>query len=163
MAGAADADVQLIGQAFPGLPLNGSLAANRKAAREYVGARKELLAQVLAQDLDAVPEAATAKPPPFYTARELLETVFPEQHWAVPDILLEGLALLAGRPKMGKSWLALQIASAVGTGGMTLGRTVEPGLRAVHRPGRRLPPAAEPHADPALGARGRGGLLRRVA
>jgi len=124
MAGATDADVQIISQAFPDLQLNGSRAANRKAASEYVGARKELLAEILTLDLDEAPQAAAAKPRTSYTARELLETIFPEPRWAVPDILPEGLALLAGRPKMGKSWLALQIACAVGTGGIVLGRRV---------------------------------------
>jgi hypothetical protein len=86
------------------------MEANRRAAREYVGARNALLAQILAQDLDVVPEAAAAKSRSFYTARELLGTKFPEPRWIVPDILPEGLTPLAGRPKVGKSWLALQIA-----------------------------------------------------
>ena len=127
MAGAADADLQLIGAAFPDLPLNGSKEANRRAAREYVGTRNALLAQILAQDLDMVPEAAATKSRSFYTARELLGTKFPEPRWIVPDILPEGLAPLAGRPKVGKSWLALQIACAVGTGGSLLGRRVNRG------------------------------------
>jgi predicted ATP-dependent serine protease len=37
------------------------------------------------------------------------------------------ITLLAGRPKIGKSWLALQIAHAVGTGGQVLDRQVERG------------------------------------
>ncbi len=127
MAGATDADLHLIGQAFPDLPLNGSKEANRRAVREYVGERKELLDQILAQDLDMTPEAAAAKPRSFYTTRELLLTRFPEPRWTVPEILPEGLAPLAGRPKIGKSWLALQVACAVGTGGMVLGRRVNKG------------------------------------
>jgi RecA-family ATPase len=38
-----------------------------------------------------------------------------------------GLTMLAGRPKQGKSWLALQIAVAVGTGGKLLGLDVPKG------------------------------------
>jgi hypothetical protein len=35
--------------------------------------------------------------------------------------------VFAGRPKLGKSWLALQIALAVAVGGVVLGRKLEPG------------------------------------
>lgn len=56
---------------------------------------------------------------------ELMATVFPEPTWVLPGILPEGLGVLAGRPKRGKSWLALQIASAVTSGKMTLGRATE--------------------------------------
>ena len=52
----------------------------------------------------------------------LLTTTFPEPHWAIKDIMPAGLAMLAGRPKAGKSWLALQIARDVSTGGNFLDR-----------------------------------------
>lgn len=42
--------------------------------------------------------------------------------WVIPGILPEGLTLLAGRPKIGKSYLLLNICSAVTTGGVALGR-----------------------------------------
>ena len=41
--------------------------------------------------------------------------------YVVPDILVEGLTLLAGKPKVGKSWLLLHTAIAVARGGFTLG------------------------------------------
>lgn len=62
-----------------------------------------------------------------WTVSELLSAEFPEPKWAVPELLPAGLVVLAGRPKLGKSWLSLQIAVAVGTGGVVLGRKVEPG------------------------------------
>jgi RecA-family ATPase len=40
----------------------------------------------------------------------------------VPDLLYEGLNLLAARPKTGKSWLALNLANAVASGGTALGK-----------------------------------------
>jgi hypothetical protein len=40
----------------------------------------------------------------------------PEPRWAVEELLPEGLCILAGPPKLGKSWLALQIALAVAGG-----------------------------------------------
>lgn len=60
------------------------------------------------------------------TAAEILTTDYPEPRWIVPGILPEGFTLLAGKAKLGKSWLALQIAQAVGTGGMVFDERVEP-------------------------------------
>ena len=56
-----------------------------------------------------------------YTAQELLETDFPEPRFAVPNVIAEGLNLLVGAPKLGKSWLALNIGIAVASGGHALG------------------------------------------
>ena len=42
--------------------------------------------------------------------------------YVVPDaVIVEGLTLFAGKPKIGKSWLMLHAAFAVATGGFTLG------------------------------------------
>lgn len=49
---------------------------------------------------------------------------FAPLRWAVPGLLPEGLAILAGKPKFGKSFLALQLAVAVATGGKAL-RSIE--------------------------------------
>jgi AAA domain/Winged helix-turn-helix DNA-binding len=57
-----------------------------------------------------------------WTAVELMATSFPEPRWAVPGIVAEGLNLLAGPPKCGKSWLALGLGVSVATGGKALGR-----------------------------------------
>jgi hypothetical protein len=61
------------------------------------------------------------------SAKEILTTDWPEPIYAVPGILPVGLTLLAGRAKLGKSWLSLQIAQAVATGGVVLGENVESG------------------------------------
>jgi hypothetical protein len=53
---------------------------------------------------------------------ELLEREFPEPEAIVPGVLLEGLLLLAGKPKLGKSRLMLDITVAVSLGGKALGR-----------------------------------------
>ncbi|MFL0587685.1 bifunctional DNA primase/polymerase [Sphingomonas olei] len=55
------------------------------------------------------------------TARELLLLDFPPVKWIVPNIIPEGLTVLAGAPKVGKSWLALDIATAVAEGAPALG------------------------------------------
>jgi RecA-family ATPase len=50
----------------------------------------------------------------------LLARQLPPIQWAIPEILPEGLTLLAGKPKLGKSWLALAMALAVASGGVAL-------------------------------------------
>lgn len=53
---------------------------------------------------------------------------FAPVRWTVPGILPEGVTLLSGKAKMGKSWLALGWCIAVATGGAALGkRRVEQG------------------------------------
>ena len=61
------------------------------------------------------------------SADTVLNTDWPEPVWAIPHYLPVGLTILAGKPKVGKSWLSLQIAYAVAAGGRTLGEPVEPG------------------------------------
>ncbi len=46
--------------------------------------------------------------------------------WAVPGVFPEGLSLLVGPPKVGKSWLSLSLALACASGGMALGRISVP-------------------------------------
>jgi predicted ATP-dependent serine protease len=41
--------------------------------------------------------------------------------YVVPNLFVEGITLLAGKPKVGKSWLLLHAALAVARGGFTLG------------------------------------------
>ncbi len=62
-----------------------------------------------------------------WTLSELLTTDFPEPNWIVPEIVQEGLVMLAGRPKIGKSWMLLQLAGAVASGGMFLDKKTEQG------------------------------------
>lgn len=57
-----------------------------------------------------------------FTLTELLAMDFPELRWAVRGILAEGVNLLAGAPKTGKSWLGLNLALAITHGGKALGR-----------------------------------------
>ena len=61
------------------------------------------------------------------SSAELLAKPLKEPLWIVPDLLPGGLVILAGRPKLGKSWLALQICLAVATGGEFFGKKIERG------------------------------------
>ena len=62
-----------------------------------------------------------------FNAADLQTKEFPPIQWTVPDVLPEGLTILAGKPKVGKFWLALDIAFAVAGGGAVLGRECDPG------------------------------------
>lgn len=67
-------------------------------------------------------------PPTTISAAFLLGLELPEAKWAVPGVLPEGVTILAGKPKIGKSWLGLGLGIAVGSGGHALGQiAVEPG------------------------------------
>ena len=51
---------------------------------------------------------------------QLCDQQFPELRYVVPGLFPEGVTLLASRPKLGKSWLLLQIGLAVANGVTTL-------------------------------------------
>ncbi|TMJ62924.1 MAG: AAA family ATPase, partial [Alphaproteobacteria bacterium] len=55
------------------------------------------------------------------SAADLVAREFKEPKWAVPAIVAEGLTILAGKPKTGKSWAALDFAVAVAGGYNALG------------------------------------------
>lgn len=72
--------------------------------------------------------AGDPQPPKLvWSVADLLTTKFPDPKWAIRELLPAGLVVLAGRPKLGKSWLSLQMAVAVGTGGVVLNRKVDVG------------------------------------
>jgi hypothetical protein len=87
-------------------------------------------------------EAAPAKLRTSWTADELMATDFPPVRWAVPGLIAEGVNLLAGPPKVGKSWLSLGLALSVAAGVPALGSVeVEAGpvlYLALEDTGRRL-------------------------
>ncbi|ANT53270.1 AAA family ATPase [Mesorhizobium amorphae] len=51
----------------------------------------------------------------------LMATLFPPIRWVVTGYVPEGLAILAGRQKLGKTWLAIDFALAVACGGTAMG------------------------------------------
>ncbi|QGF24743.1 AAA family ATPase [Raineyella fluvialis] len=50
------------------------------------------------------------------------QQTFPPLQWMIPGIVPEGFSLLVGGPKMGKSWMSLDFALAVASGGKALGK-----------------------------------------
>lgn len=82
--------------------------SGRARAREYMaGKANEPMPRPL------VPETITAE--------ELMQREYRPPKWAVPDLVPEGLTILAGKPKTGKSWLALDFCVSVAAGGYALG------------------------------------------
>jgi RecA-family ATPase len=59
--------------------------------------------------------------PKLTSAAELVAREFKEPKYAVPHLITEGLTILAGKPKIGKSWAALDFAVAVAGGYSALG------------------------------------------
>jgi RecA-family ATPase len=81
--------------------------------------------------------------PPLRTisSTQILNTEYPDIPWLVPDYLGPGLTFLYGKPKVGKSWLALQLALSVMVGGKMFERDVPQGrvlYLALEDSGRRL-------------------------
>ena len=59
--------------------------------------------------------------PEFISAPNLWRMRHEPTRWAVRQILPEGVTLLCGKPKTGKSWLAIHLGISVGAGGLALG------------------------------------------
>lgn len=55
------------------------------------------------------------------TSAALQTMVFPPLRYLIPNVIPEGVSLLVSRPKLGKSWLALDIGIAVAAGRFVLG------------------------------------------
>lgn len=75
-------------------------------------------------------EAAPAndnQPSAFIDAQTLLGLEFEPIKYVIPGYVAEGLTILGGRPKLGKSWLALDWVVAVASGGLSLGVRCEQG------------------------------------
>ena len=56
------------------------------------------------------------------TVSALMKMEFPDPKWMVPSIIPEGLSILSGKPKIGKSILSVNLAVAVAMGGKALGK-----------------------------------------
>jgi hypothetical protein len=65
--------------------------------------------------------ASNRERPKEFTAAELQSMQFSGLKWVVRGLITEGLTLFIGKPKLGKSWMCLDIAQAVATGQRTLG------------------------------------------
>jgi hypothetical protein len=80
-----------------------------------------------AEEIRAAADAAKIVPFPaakratHMTLAQLLDADFPEPTYAVTELVQKGLTILAGRPKLGKSWLVLDLALAISTNKKAMG------------------------------------------
>lgn len=81
---------------------------------------EELLREEHARNL--AQNAKGVQSSPIIDARAIFNGDYPEPEFVISDLLLRGTTILAGRPKIGKSWLALQLALSVARKSRALGR-----------------------------------------
>lgn len=73
------------------------------------------------------PPGATMEPPAIITACDLMHKEFTAPRWVVDGLIGPGLTVMAGKPKHGKSWLALELAWAISCGQPIDGRATNQG------------------------------------
>lgn len=79
--------------------------------------RAEVAAQSAQDPSEPLPQPKEGGPDPTVkTAAEIWETDYPDPSWLVEGVLTEGLTILGGRSKIGKSWLVLDLAVSVALG-----------------------------------------------
>jgi hypothetical protein len=80
--------------------------------------------EIISGDASLVPFVVGGGPRPIepegFTVEELMMMDFPDPVWVVNEFLPEGLTLLCGKPKQGKSFLALNVGVSIGYGGKAL-------------------------------------------
>ena len=102
-------------------------AQNAYTARGAAGVRAVVNVSPAALRLLSGDEPATSGRRIRWTAGELLTAELPPTPWLIPGLIPIGLVILAGRRKLGKSFLALQMAGAIGSGGDFLGQKIAQG------------------------------------
>lgn len=70
--------------------------------------------------------------PETHNSRDLLRKTFGPVSYLVPRYLPEGTSVLSGKPKIGKSWLALLLAHGVATGTDMFGERIRPPGRVLY-------------------------------
>ena len=108
----ADRDISLGYRKFSGRPDERAEVEYRRSANKAVREAEARRSVVI------VPEGGD---PGVFDAWWLLAEEFPPIRWVVPDVLPEGVTILAGKRKLGKSWLAMDLCLGVAQGGAVLG------------------------------------------
>ncbi len=87
------------------------------------GSYKAKRARADGPDADAAKSTSPPekKSPQLYTAGDLQWMEFPLLQFTIPGYLVEGLTILVGKPKRGKSWMALDWVLAIAHGGFAFG------------------------------------------
>jgi len=93
------------------LLIDGRADAGRDMLREADDLRKELATG-----------SKTELSGSFVSASDLADMDLPAPTWMVPGLIPTGATILAGKPKCGKSWMALALGVAVASGGTFIGK-----------------------------------------
>ncbi len=101
-------------------------AGFRAAFQQAIAQAEPVCLQQTRAGASVPPTPASRNTPEIFSLRNLLAWELPPVRWVVPDILPEGLTLMAGKPKLGKSWLALSLALSIAAGGVALGKQPVP-------------------------------------
>ena len=125
-----------------------------EAATQYWSKeRRALLAQCVTPHLVATPPQSS--PRTEMTAAELLAQDFAPIAWFAEGLLHEGMVLFGGKSKRGKSWVMLNLAAAIASGGIAFGHyqvpiqqkvlycALEDGPRRMQRRLRMIDPAGD--------------------
>ena len=94
---------------------------NRSAAASYDEYYGKAYGEIYADSDDDVEELDTL------TADELMHLYFPKKEFIVSTLLTPGLAVLAGAPKIGKSWMVLDMCLKIAKGEAFLGQPTRKG------------------------------------
>jgi hypothetical protein len=108
----ADMCLAFIRDHSPGATHCAAIARARRHPRPALPDGDTAVSTAPARPLQVVPD----RPRTAWTADELMAMSFPEPTWAVPGIIAEGVNLLAGPPKVGKSWLSLGLGLCIAAG-----------------------------------------------
>lgn len=63
----------------------------------------------------------------FISSVEIMNTPMKKQHFIVDEIIYPGLHILSGDPKIGKSWMMMDMCLSIAKGEKFLGRRTETG------------------------------------
>jgi hypothetical protein len=85
------------------------------------GGAREKLIELIKQALDYAEPAEANVSNSVFTADALQTMTFPPLNYLLPGLIPEGLCLFVSRPKLGKSWFALDLAIATTTSRFVLG------------------------------------------
>ena len=95
--------------------------SERLGYMSYNGATSIEIIDYCRQQAEEMEARAQVGPPATLTAAALMQMDLPEPEWIVPEMITPGLIVLAGKPKIGKSWAALDLGIAVASGGKAFG------------------------------------------